>query len=71
MENKKMPIKVIIEDNSIAVRCCGGDWLVGDLDNRWLWVLSAIAFPDENSIEISDRRKNRQSHQKDMTMKGD
>lgn len=67
MENKKMPIDVIIEDGKIAVRCANGDWNVGELDNRWLWVLNAIANPGEHSISIKDQRRHRQGHQPDMT----
>lgn len=70
MEETKIPVKVIIEDGQVAVRCCGGMWNVGDLDDRWLWVLGAIAFPEEHTIQISDRRKNRQEHQKDMSTGG-
>ena len=73
MENekntKKMPIDVVVEDDRIAVRCCNGEWLVGGIDNRWLWVLGAIAFPDEHTISITDVRKNREDHQKDMSTK--
>lgn len=63
----KLPIKVIVEDNEIAVRCAGGTWYVGETDIRWLWVLNAIAFPEEHSIDIVDKRQHRQEHQPDMT----
>ena len=64
---KKLPVEVVIEDNMIAVRCAGGQWLKGALDNRWLWVLGAIAFPEEHKLKISDLRTNREDHQKDMS----
>lgn len=67
MPEKKLPIEVLVEDDNIAVRCCGGNWHIGETDNRWLWVLSSIAFPGEYSIKITDNRKNREDHQPDMT----
>lgn len=66
-KERKTPIEVWIEDGEIAVRCDHGEWHIGDIDNRWLWVLSAVAFPEEHTIKITDNRKHRQDHQKDMT----
>lgn len=68
-KNKKMPIEIWVEDDRVAVRCCHGEWVIGEKDERWLWVLNAIAFPEEHSIEIYDKRKGRQEHQKDMSCK--
>lgn len=71
MENNKIPIEVVLDDNRaggvVAVRCSGGMWQVGEADNRWLWVLGAIAFPEEYSVRISDQRRYREDHQPDMT----
>lgn len=65
--SNKLPIGVCIDDESVAVNCGGGQWYVGDKDNRWLWLLGAVAFPEEHSLKIIDKRKHRQEHQKDMS----
>jgi len=63
----KIPIRVILEDDNVIVSCATGDWVYSKVNSPWLWVLGAVAFPDEYSITINDVRQNRQDHQKDMT----
>lgn len=63
----KIPVDVVIHDNDIVVRCDDGMWNLGGIDNRWLWVLGAIAFPEEHKLTIYDSRKHRQEHQKDLS----
>ena len=63
----KILIDVVIHDSDIVVRCDGGMWNLGDIDNRWLWVLGAIAFPEEHKLTIYDNRMHRQEHQKNLS----
>ena len=65
----RIPVDVVIHDNDIVVRCGGGMWNLGDIDNRWLWVLGAIAFPEEHELTINDSSNNRQKHQKNLSCK--
>lgn len=65
----RIPVDVVIHDNDIVVRCGGGMWNLGGIDNRWLWVLGAIAFPEEHKLTINDSRNNRQKHQKNLSCK--
>lgn len=63
--------KVRLYDDQVAVSCNGGQWYVkkiNDVDemNMWLFVLNAIAHPDDK-IEIKDLREHRQEHQDDIT----
>lgn len=66
-ELSKVAVEVWIEDDEVAVRSGSGEWNIGNIDNRWLMVLNALAFPNEHKVKIIDKRKNRQEHQKDMT----
>lgn len=59
----KTPVEVVIQDSKISVRYAGGQWLVGDIDNRWLWLLGAIANPEEHKIRIQDIRTKLEDHQ--------
>ena len=69
MEEKKIPIKVIIDDGVVAVSCAGGEYICNKIDNAWLWVLGAIAFPNESELKIVDRRTRLEDHQVNMTTK--
>jgi len=61
-------IEVQIYDDEVCVRCCGGSWYNSKNDNPILWLLGAIAFPEEHHpVDIQDFRILRNDHQKDMT----
>lgn len=64
-------VKVKLYDKEVAVCCNGGQWYkkkITNIDemNMWLFVLNAIAHPDDK-IEIKDLRECRQDHQDDIT----
>jgi len=65
--SKKCQIKIFVEDDSVAVQCDGGAITYNKINNPWLWLLNAVAFPAEYDVEIKDYRKNRQTHQRDLT----
>ena len=65
--SKKYKVKVLVEDGTVGVQSDGGEILYNRSNNGWLWLLNAIAFPDEFDIEITDCRTNRQEHQRDLT----
>ena len=67
MNGKKYKIRVVLNDSNIAVQCGHGEYVSSPMSNGWLWVLGAIAFPEENEMQIVDARKHRLDHQRDMT----
>ena len=61
-------LKIHINDNEVAVQYGIGYWEFLPLSDSWLWVLGALAFPDEYlPVKIADNRTNRKKHQADMT----
>ena len=64
---RKNVIKVWIEDDKVYISCNHGQVEVNDKTDSWLHILNAIAFPEENMIEIIDKRNHRQEHQKDIS----
>jgi len=70
MKDGKHQIHAVIYDDGIEVSCENGEYVASPMSNAWLWVLGAIAFPDENDIKILDVRERRQDHQENMTTGG-
>ena len=63
----KNVIQVWLEDDKVYVSCNHGQIEVSDKTDSWLHVLNAIAFPEENMLEIVDQRTQRQEHQKTVS----
>lgn len=56
-----MKTKVILTDDKVYVSYDGGEILVAEKNNAWLWLLGAIH--DGTPLSIVDERKNLQDHQ--------
>ena len=67
MKSKIHKIRAVLNDSTVSVQRGNGESANSPVSNCWLWILDAIAFPEENEIEIIDVRKHRQSHQRDMS----
>ena len=67
MAKGKYHIHVFLRDHSVEVSCEHGEYVSSPVSNAWLWVLGAVARPEEHIIEITDGREHRQPHQYDMT----
>lgn len=63
----KNVIQVWLKDDKVYVFCNHGQIEVSDKTDSWLHVLNAIAFPEENMLEIVDQRTQRQEHQKNVS----
>lgn len=70
MKNGKYSIKVFLTDDDVFVSCENGPLVSSPKSNAWLWVLGAIAFPEENRISIVDTRYNREEDQTPMSTGG-
>ena len=63
MNNKKIPVKVMVKDESVLVSCAGGGWYEVPSNNPWLWVLGAVCYPEEYDLQIQDHREHREPQQ--------
>lgn len=53
--------KVWLDDKNVYVSFAGGEILVNEKDNAWLYLLGALH--DRTPIEVVDNRENLQEHQ--------
>lgn len=63
--NSHPKVKVVLDDQQVAVCYDGGMYYTCEQNNCWLWLLGAIH--DGEAIKITDERKNLQSHQYDLS----
>lgn len=63
--NPRPKVKVILDDQQVAVSYDGGMYYTCEKNDCWLWLLGAIH--DGETIKITDERKNLQSHQYDLS----
>jgi hypothetical protein len=60
-------LKITVTDQSVFVSCEDGVEVGSPLSNAWLLVLGAIAFPNEHTVSIMDKRKSRPSNIQELT----
>ena len=66
-KDRKMKVSVILDDKTVHVSCDGGEYMSDLISTPWLLVIEAIA-ENGNTVEITDVRKHRKSHQRNLTM---
>lgn len=64
---KRNIVQVYLQDDKVYVSCNHGQVEVSPKTDSWLWLLNAVAFPEDCTLEIMDERKHRQEHQKDVS----
>lgn len=67
MANKKIPVRVMVQDDKVMVSYGGGCWYQSPIDNTWLWVLDAICYSEEHELQIQDHREHREEHQRKLS----